>query len=57
MPVAALVIPGQTKVAVEEPGYPPLRAGFLAVGAELVPVPVDDEGLCVDLLPADERIA
>lgn len=52
----ALVTSGQTKVAVEEPGYPPLRAAFMAAGAKLVPVPVDNEGLCVDRLPADVRI-
>jgi len=42
-------------VAVEEPGYPPLRAAFAAAGARLVPLPVDDEGLCVDRLPNDVR--
>lgn len=52
----ALVTPGQTRVAVEEPGYPPLRGTFAAAGARLVPVPVDDEGLCVDRLPADVRV-
>lgn len=51
-----LVTPGQTRVAVEEPGYPPVRAAFAAAGARLVPMPVDDEGLCVDQLPADVRI-
>lgn len=51
-----LVTPGQTKVAVEEPGYPPLRAAFAAAGARLVPMPVDDEGLCVDQLPNDVRV-
>lgn len=51
-----LVTPGQTKVAVEEPGYPPVRAAFAAAGALLVPLPVDDEGLCVDRLPDDVRI-
>lgn len=51
-----LVTPGQTKVAVEEPGYPPVRAAFAAAGARLVPVPVDDEGLCVVGLPQDVRI-
>ncbi|HJW47560.1 MAG TPA: PLP-dependent aminotransferase family protein [Lysobacter sp.] len=48
-----LVTPGQTRVAVEEPGYPPVRAAFAAAGARLVPVPVDDEGLCVEHLPHD----
>jgi GntR family transcriptional regulator/MocR family aminotransferase len=51
-----LVTPGKTRVAVEEPGYPPLRAALLAAGAELVPVPVDDEGLRVDRLPEDVRV-
>lgn len=51
-----LVTPGQTKVAVEEPGYPPVRAAFAAAGARLVPLPVDDEGLCVERLPDDVRI-
>lgn len=45
-----LVTPGSTRVAVEEPGYPPLRAAFAAAGAQLVPMPVDDEGLCVERL-------
>lgn len=51
-----LVTPGETRVAVEEPGYPPLRAAFAAAGARLVPTPVDDEGLCVDRLPEDVRV-
>ena len=51
-----LVVPGKTRVAVESPGYPMLRQAFAAAGADIVPVPVDDEGLRVDLLPADARI-
>lgn len=51
-----LVTPGRTVVAVEDPGYPPLRAAFLAAGAELAPVPVDAEGLVVDQLPETARI-
>ena len=51
-----LVTPGQTQVAVEEPGYPPLRAAFVAAGAKLVSIPVDDEGLCVDQLPPGVRV-
>ena len=46
-----LVRPGDTRVAVEDPGYPPMRAAFLAAGATLVPVPVDNHGLCVEQLP------
>jgi GntR family transcriptional regulator/MocR family aminotransferase len=51
-----LVTPGQTRVAVEEPGYAPLRAAFAGAGATLVPVQVDDDGLCVDRLPGDVRV-
>lgn len=47
----ALVTPGRTTVAIEEPGYPPMRAAFLAAGARVVPVPVDAQGLRVDALP------
>ena len=51
-----LVTPAVTRVAVEDPGYEPLRRAFQAAGARLVPVPVDDEGLRVDLLPTDVRV-
>jgi len=47
-----LVTPDQTKVAVEDPGYPPMRVAFAAAGARIVPVGVDEEGLVVDSLPA-----
>lgn len=46
-----LLQPGDT-VAVEDPGYPPVRQLFEQLGARVVPVPVDDHGLRVDLLPA-----
>ncbi|MFF2052380.1 PLP-dependent aminotransferase family protein [Leifsonia sp. NPDC058194] len=42
--------PGDT-VAIEDPGYPPVRQLFETMGARVVPVPVDDDGLRVDLLP------
>lgn len=51
-----LVKSGRTKVAVENPGYPPLRAALLAAGAQLVPIPVDGEGLIVEMLPSDVRL-
>jgi GntR family transcriptional regulator/MocR family aminotransferase len=38
-----LVEPG-CKVAMEDPGYPPARQLFLALGAQVQSVPVDDEG-------------
>jgi GntR family transcriptional regulator / MocR family aminotransferase len=46
-----LVTSGRTVVVVEEPGYPPLRAAFLAAGARLVPVRVDADGVVVDAIP------
>src|SRR6266567_1081186 len=48
-----LVTPGRTVVAVEDPGYPPMRVAFAAAGAKLVPVEVDAEGLIVDRLPPE----
>ena len=43
---AVLVGPGD-RVAMEEPGSPPARAALGAGGAEVVPVPVDEEGMSV----------
>jgi GntR family transcriptional regulator / MocR family aminotransferase len=47
-----LVTPGETVVAVEDPGYPPMRIAFAAAGARIMSVAVDEEGLVVDRLPA-----
>ena len=43
-------------VAIEDPGYPPMRAAFAAAGATLHPTPVDAEGLVVEALPDAARI-
>jgi GntR family transcriptional regulator/MocR family aminotransferase len=51
-----LVTPGRSVVAVEEPGYPPLRNAFAAAGALIRAVPVDGEGLIVERLPREARI-
>ena len=51
-----LVTRGRTVVAVEDPGYPTAGAAMAAAGADVVPVPVDDEGLRVDALPREARI-
>ena len=51
-----LVTPGETLVALEDPGYPPLRAALEAAGARLAPVPVDGEGLVVEQLPDDAAV-
>jgi GntR family transcriptional regulator/MocR family aminotransferase len=50
-----LIDPG-TIVAVEEPGYPPVRELFQSLGARVVGVPVDDEGLDVSALPHSARL-
>jgi GntR family transcriptional regulator/MocR family aminotransferase len=52
----ALVIAGETTVAVEDPGYPPMRVPFAAAGARIVPVPIDGEGIIVDAIPTDAKI-
>jgi GntR family transcriptional regulator/MocR family aminotransferase len=50
-----LLEPGDC-VAVEDPGYLPAMRLFDALGAKVVGVPVDDQGLVVDLLPSSARI-
>jgi GntR family transcriptional regulator/MocR family aminotransferase len=50
-----LLAPGDT-VAVEEPGYPPPRRLFEAMGCRVVGVPVDEEGLVVEALPPQTRL-
>jgi GntR family transcriptional regulator/MocR family aminotransferase len=50
-----LLEPGDC-VAVEDPGYVPVVRLFGALGARVVGVPVDDQGLVVDLLPDSARI-
>ncbi|GIH05138.1 GntR family transcriptional regulator [Rhizocola hellebori] len=51
-----LIVPGKTTVALEDPGYPPLRAALLAAGAKLVGVPVDEEGIIVERLPRRAQV-
>jgi GntR family transcriptional regulator/MocR family aminotransferase len=46
-----LITPARRRVAVEDPGYPACRFAMAAAGAELVPTPVDEEGLIVERLP------
>jgi GntR family transcriptional regulator/MocR family aminotransferase len=47
--------PGVT-VAVEDPCYPPARLAFVAAGAKVAGVPVDDEGLVVEALPEEAEV-
>lgn len=50
-----LIEPGEV-VAVEEPGYPPVRALWASLGARVRGVPVDAEGVVVERLPARARL-
>jgi GntR family transcriptional regulator/MocR family aminotransferase len=52
----ALVKPGRTVVAIEDPGFPPMRVPFAAAGARLVPVRVDSEGMVIEDIPKDAGI-
>lgn len=49
------VAPGD-KVAMEDPGYHRFRTLATARGARIVPVPVDDEGIVVQAIPADVKV-
>jgi len=49
-----LLEPGDV-VAVEKPGYLPPKYLFKALGARVIGVPVDSEGLVVEALPAEAR--
>ncbi|QLY32462.1 PLP-dependent aminotransferase family protein [Nocardia huaxiensis] len=51
---AALLKPGDT-AAIEDPGYSRAAGAFRAAGVRLVPVPVDADGLRVDLLPENAK--
>jgi GntR family transcriptional regulator/MocR family aminotransferase len=48
----ALSRTGQTRVAVEDPGWPRVPAALRTAGLEPVPVPVDADGLTTDRLSA-----
>ena len=50
-----LIEPGSV-AAIEDPGYPMAVAVLHALGAKIVPVPVDAEGLIVDRLPDSARL-
>jgi GntR family transcriptional regulator/MocR family aminotransferase len=52
----ALVTPHETKVALEDPGYPPMRVAFAAAGAKIAAVGIDEEGLIIEQLPPDVRV-
>ncbi len=54
--IARVLIEPGCQVAMEDPGYTPVRQLFLAQGAALQYVPVDSEGLCVDQIRDGTRL-
>jgi GntR family transcriptional regulator / MocR family aminotransferase len=54
--LAATVLRPGDRVGVEEPGYPNARSVLAARGAEVVPCPVDEDGLVVDAVPEGLRL-
>jgi GntR family transcriptional regulator / MocR family aminotransferase len=50
-----LLAPGD-RVAVEDPGYPPPRRLFESLGARVIGIPVDRDGLVVEALPRQIRL-
>ncbi len=55
--LAQLFVDEGTEVVVEDPCYMGAANMFISRGARLLPVPVDDQGLCVDKLPDDAALA
>ena len=51
-----LVVPGQTTVAVENPGYLATRRAFGAARARCVEIATDDDGMRVDDLPDEANV-
>jgi GntR family transcriptional regulator / MocR family aminotransferase len=54
--VARIFVEPGDVVAMEDPGYPAAVVAFRAHGARIVPVPVDDQGIRTDALPAKARL-
>ncbi len=44
---AQVLVDPEDRVGIEEPGYPSARQAFITAGAQLIPVPVDQEGMNV----------
>jgi GntR family transcriptional regulator / MocR family aminotransferase len=51
-----LIKRGRSTVALENPGYPPIRSAFASHGATIAPVPVDHDGMMVEHIPKRARI-
>ncbi len=44
---AQVLLDPKDRVCIEEPGYPGARQAFMTAGTQLIPVPVDDDGMNV----------
>ena len=44
---AQVLLDSSDEILMEEPGYPGARLAFTSVGAQLIPIPVDSEGMIV----------
>lgn len=53
--IAKLLIDRGDPVAIENPGYLGARRAFMAQGAELLPLPVDESGIIVDALTSKSK--
>ncbi|HEU0310879.1 MAG TPA: PLP-dependent aminotransferase family protein [Sphingomicrobium sp.] len=51
-----LVVSGSTVVAIEDPCFGPLVEPFISAGARIHRIPVDREGMVVDLIPDDTKL-
>lgn len=51
--LATLLIGKGSKVAIEDPGYPDARSIFRLAGADIAPVPVDNQGIVTSAIPQD----
>ncbi|HKW74623.1 MAG TPA: PLP-dependent aminotransferase family protein, partial [Terriglobales bacterium] len=54
---AQVLLDHKDLVCIEEPGYPSARQAFTAAGAQLIPVPVDDQGMDVEEIIRHRRAA
>jgi GntR family transcriptional regulator/MocR family aminotransferase len=54
---AQVLLDPKDRAWIEEPGYPSARQAFIAAGAHLVPVPVDNEGMNVEQVVRREHKA
>lgn len=54
--VARVLVEPGCQVAMEDPGYPPAKHLFCALGARIQHVPVDAEGICVERIGDGTRL-